>query len=487
MKASLRYRFLRGVGAVVATVVSVVLANHPLLQRGLTTYVPLVNRLNPVVLSNGDLTVTLMTTLVVVLGSLIPLFKPKPRRILDTVFLTHKRILVAGFALAAIGYFDYTYELPRPTLILVVAVLSVTLPAWFVYVRRSPDTAETAVLVGNDIETMREIVEKDLQENLVGFVSPLSVYSQMTGSDVSVADGGAFLGKPESGGVEIEWLGSFTRLDDILVKTNADTAVLAFVDEDRSDFFGVLDTCYEHGVKAKAHRDHVDSVLMSRESEDELVDIELEPIDPQDYVFKRVFDIAFAGFGLLALSPLIGVIAAAIKLDSPGPVLYEQERTSEFGDTFSVYKFRSMIPDAEAETGVKLSEEDAGGVDPRVTSVGRVLRKTHMDEIPQLWSILVGDMTVVGPRPERPELDKEIETGIVEWRKRWFVKPGLTGVAQINDVTGHEPEKKLRYDLEYIRDQSFWLDIKIVVRQIWMVVVDALGFVVGEEDDESQG
>ncbi|MDY6774653.1 MAG: sugar transferase [Halobacteria archaeon] len=481
MKASLRYRFLRGVGAVVATVVSVVLANHPLLQRTLTTYVPVVNRLNPVVLSNGDLTVTLMTTLVVVLGSLIPLFKPKPRRILDTVFLTHKRILVAGFALAAIGYFDYTYKLPRPTLILVVAVLSVTLPAWFVYVRRSPETAETAVLVGNDIETMRDIVEKDLQENLVGFVSPLSVYSQMTGSDVSVADGGAFLGKPESSGVEIEWLGSFTRLDDILVKTNADTAVLAFVDEDRSDFFGVLDTCYEHGVKAKAHRDHVDSVLMSRESEDELVDIELEPIDPQDYVFKRVFDIAFAGFGLLALSPLIGVIAAAIKLDSPGPVLYEQERTAEFGDTFSIYKFRSMLPESESPEPVDDTENH------RITRVGRVIRKTHMDEIPQLWSILVGDMSVVGPRAvwrdEEVLLEKETEM----WRKRWFIKPGLTGLAQINDASSTEPEKKLRYDLEYIRDQSFWLDIKIVVRQIWMVVVDALGFVVGEEDDESQG
>jgi lipopolysaccharide/colanic/teichoic acid biosynthesis glycosyltransferase len=95
-----------------------------------------------------------------------------------------------------------------------------------------------------------------------------------------------------------------------------------------------------------------------------------------------------------------------------------------------------------------------------------------MDEIPQLWSILVGDMSVVGPRPERPELDGEIKSKVFRWRKRWFVKPGLTGLAQINDVTGHEPAKKLRYDVEYIRRQSLRVDVSIVMRQVWTVVID---------------
>jgi lipopolysaccharide/colanic/teichoic acid biosynthesis glycosyltransferase len=101
------------------------------------------------------------------------------------------------------------------------------------------------------------------------------------------------------------------------------------------------------------------------------------------------------------------------------------------------------------------------------------LRQTHLDEIPQLWSVLVGDMSVVGPRPERPEIDADIETGVSDWSQRWFVKPGLTGLAQINSVTGTEPQKKLRYDIEYIRKQSFWFDMRIVVRQVWMVLVDA--------------
>jgi len=139
-----------------------------------------------------------------------------------------------------------------------------------------------------------------------------------------------------------------------------------------------------------------------------------------------------------------------------------------------VYKFRSMVPDAENGTGAKLSEEDRGGVDPRVTQVGRTLRKTHLDEVPQLWSILVGDMSVVGPRPERPELDKDIESTVDDWRRRWFVRPGLTGLAQINGATGHEPAEKLRYDIEYIRKQSFWFDVKVAIRQVWMVGVDVV-------------
>ena len=265
-------------------------------------------------------------------------------------------------------------------------------------------------------------------------------------------------------------LGGLSRLEKVLIEGDVDTVLVASAESDRAEFFGALDTCHEYGVSVLAHRAYANHVLTQgvKDSE-EVVEIDLEPWDWLDHVVKRAFDLAFAGGGLLVLSP---VIAVAIKLDSSGPVLYSQDRTAEFGDTFTVYEFRSMVPDAESETGVKLSEEDAGGVDPWVTRIGRVLRRTHLDEIPQLWSILVGDMSVVGPRAERPELDADIERGVEDWPSRWFVKPGLTGLAQINDATGHEPDRKLRYDLEYIRKQSFWLDLKIVIRQVWKVLGD---------------
>ena len=113
--------------------------------------------------------------------------------------------------------------------------------------------------------------------------------------------------------------------------------------------------------------------------------------------------------------------------------------------TSQVNKFRSMITDAEAKSGAVLSAEDDGGADPRVTKVGRILRRTHLDEAPQLWSIFVGDMSVVGPRPERPEFDSDIQADGIRWEKRWFVKSDLTGLAQINNATGFNPEEKLRW------------------------------------------
>jgi len=145
-------------------------------------------------------------------------------------------------------------------------------------------------------------------------------------------------------------------------------------------------------------------------------------------------------------------------------VLYSQDRTAGFGETFPVYKFRSMLPESE--------DVEPGEDEDRITRVGRVLRKTHLDELPQLWSIFVGDMSVVGPRAAWTEEELLLEEDAPAWRKRWFVKPGLTGLAQINDAKSTDPNAKLRYDLEYIRRQSFWLDVQIVIRQVWKVVRD---------------
>jgi lipopolysaccharide/colanic/teichoic acid biosynthesis glycosyltransferase len=465
-----RYRFVSVGGAIILTTLSLLLANAPLVQSTLTSSVPVFRKLSPVVLAGDAYTLALGTTLAVVVACLAPLFKPRPRRILDTILLAQKRVVLAGFALATIGYFDYSFRLPRTTWILIMGSLLVLTPAWFVMIRRRPGQTERAIVVGDDPEEIRDVLEAT-DVPILGYVSPPSPYYSRSDPELgapAVADGSgdALLD-------DLDCLGGLSRLDEVLIEYDVDTAILSFAQPDRAEFFGALDTCYEHGVSAKVHRDHTDDVLTASASgSKEIVDVDLEPWDFQDYVVKRAFDVAFSLIGLLAFAPLIGVIAVAIKLDSPGPVFYSQERTAEFGETFSVYKFRSMVTDAEAETGATISEEDAGGVDPRVTRVGRFLRQTHLDEVPQLWSILIGDMSVVGPRPERPELEADIRTGAVEWRKRWFIKPGLTGLAQINDATGQEPEEKLRYDVEYVRNQSFWFDVKIVVRQVWSVLLD---------------
>jgi len=378
-------------------------------------------------------------------------------------------------ALAALGYYNYSYRLPRPTLMLMTGLLLFVLPAWTVAIRRRPSSRSRAVLIGDDPQAMEELVTS-VDIPVLGYVSPPSSYvadSQQTASIPEMTDGGTAKQRLD----ELSNLGGLSRLDEVFVKYDIDTALLAFTKTDRAEFFGTLSECYEHGVTAQVHRDYADTVLTEGTAGGDVVEVDLEPWDWQDHITKRTFDVVFSLSALILLSPILIIIAIAIKLDSPGPLFYTQERTAEFGETFTVYKFRSMIPDAENGTGAKLSEEDRGGLDLRITKVGRLLRKTHFDEVPQLWSILVGDMSVVGPRPERPELDEDIETTVDDWRRRWFVRPGLTGLAQINGATGHNPAEKLRYDIEYIRKQSFWFDLKVVVRQLWQVGADVVEFV----------
>jgi len=468
MNGGWRYRLGSTLGVVVLTALAVLIANSAPVQTAVEL-LPVVGRLAADPPSGAEGLLETLTTVVVVAAAFVPLYKPRPRRILDTVALAQKRVLVAIFALAAIGYFDYTYRLPRITLLVITPILLVMLPAWFVWIRRRPTpNAERAIVVGDDPDEIARLAA-DVDVPLLGYLCPTSAFETgVARPDAPVVpDGGHTIAGHER-------LGGLSRIEDVLVEHDVDTVVLAFEHTDRAEFFGALDACYEHGVDAKVHRDHADQVLTVEGAVGTLVDVQIEPWDVQDHVMKRGFDVAFAAVGLVGLSPVMAGIAAAVKLDDGGRVLYSQDRTAVFGETFDVYKFRSMVENAEASSGAKISEEDSGGVDPRVTRVGRVLRRTHLDEIPQLWSVLRGDMSVVGPRPERPELDSETKTTIVDWHKRWFIKPGLTGPAQVNDVTGSNPEAKLRYDLLYVRKQSLSYDLKMVVRQVWKVVGDVV-------------
>lgn len=481
-----RYRLASITGTVVLVALAVSIVNRPAVQETFAR-VPYFGRPAPMVLSTGDLLWAIGTAVVVALFALWPLYKPRPRRILDTVLETQRRVLLTMIALAALGYFNYSYRLPRSTLMLASGFLLVSMPILFVAIRRRPDAVGRALLVGDDPEAMRDILRVS-DAPIAGYVSPSTLDLSRQEPDESA--GSSRQTETASRHGAISRIGGFARFEDVIAENDVDTVLLAFDSPDRAEFFGTLATCHEHGLRARIHREHADTVLCPATAKGDLVDVHLEPWDLQDRLLKRIFDVAFAGLALLVLAPLLAIIAVAIRLDTQGPILYRQQRTAAFGETFTVYKFRSMVPDAESDSGVTVSDEDAGGVDHRVTRVGRVLRNTHFDEIPQLWSILVGDMSVVGPRPERPELDADIEAehGVGQWRRRWFVKPGLTGLAQIRGATGHEPAVKLRHDIEYIRHQSFWFDLRIVIRQLWQVWTDCvalLGDEFGRSDDSS--
>lgn len=475
-----RYRVASTLGVILLTAGAVLVANHYVIQWLFTTYVPLFNRLDVTVLTGESLYRAIALSVVAVAGSLVPLYKPQPRRVLDIIFLSHKRVLVAGLALATLGYFKWSHRLPRATLVMTIGTLSAVIPAWFVWICRTGNISCRTLVVGDNPEQIARTVPS-IDIPILGYLCPsIAGVSDDSESLEAAADGGTasmddvpvrnINSRDELS--DLPRLGGLSRFKDILLEYDVDTVVLAFQQADREEFFGALDACHEHGVNAKVHRNYADNVLVSEGDSAEVIDVDLEPWDPLDHLFKRSFDILFAATALLALAPVVVIIAIAIKLDSSGPVLYKQQRTAVFGESFSIYKFRSMVKNAELETGAKISEEDSGDTDPRVTRVGRILRKTHLDEIPQFWSVLIGKMSVVGPRPERPVLDSEIHDSVISWRKRWFVKPGLTGLAQINDATGHEPKKKLRYDLEYVRKRSLWFDLEIVIRQVWSVLKD---------------
>ena len=186
-------------------------------------------------------------------------------------------------------------------------------------------------------------------------------------------------------------------------------------------------------------------------------------------VAKRVFDVVSAGLGLLFAMPLMLLTAAAIKLDSPGPALYSQVRLGEFGRRFHIHKFRSMRTDAEKNGAVWAAEAD-----PRVTRVGNVIRKLRIDELPQLWNVLVGEMSLVGPRPERPEFTSMLEREIPYFRQRLCVKPGVTGHAQVRCRYGASLEdavEKLQHDLYYMKRMSIWFDMSILIDTVKVVLL----------------
>ncbi|MCE5336677.1 MAG: exopolysaccharide biosynthesis polyprenyl glycosylphosphotransferase, partial [Desulfobacteraceae bacterium] len=185
--------------------------------------------------------------------------------------------------------------------------------------------------------------------------------------------------------------------------------------------------------------------------------------------YKTSFDLLCATIGLILTAPLMPLIALAIRIDSPGPVFFRQVRVGESGRKFRICKFRTMSQDAEKKTGAVWATEN----DPRITRVGKILRKTRLDELPQIFNVLKGDMSIVGPRPERPEFIEELSRIIPYYGVRHAIKPGITGWAQIKYSYGASVDdavEKLRYDLYYIKHCSLIFDLLIVIETIKVVL-----------------
>lgn len=197
-----------------------------------------------------------------------------------------------------------------------------------------------------------------------------------------------------------------------------------------------------------------------------LLEAKIRPLEGVAAAAKRAFDTAISAVLLVVSAPLLFVAGAAIAATSRGGVFYRQTRTGKDGGAFELWKLRTMRAGAEEETGAVLAIPH----DPRVTPVGRVLRSARIDELPQLWNVLVGDMSLVGPRPERPEFTRQFLEVVPGYSLRQSVRPGVTGLAQVSGDYGTDPDIKLRYDLAYLNNWSFGLDLAILLRTLPVIL-----------------
>jgi lipopolysaccharide/colanic/teichoic acid biosynthesis glycosyltransferase len=263
-------------------------------------------------------------------------------------------------------------------------------------------------------------------------------------------------------------------LFDLVVRLKVDLVVIAL--QDRRDHLPIeeLLRCRLHGIPVK-EREALYEQITGRIAVESLRPSYLIFNDgfsrsPRTEIVKRAVDMTLAAAGLAITLPAMLAVAIAVRLDSRGPVLFAQERVGRDGMPFTLYKFRSMKSDAEEATGPVWASAD----DPRITRVGRFLRRIRLDELPQLFNVLAGHMSLVGPRPERPVFVEDLARQIPYYHQRHIVKPGLTGWAQINYPYGNTVEdalQKLQYDLFYIKNQSLLFDLSIVFTTIKTVVL----------------
>jgi len=266
-------------------------------------------------------------------------------------------------------------------------------------------------------------------------------------------------------------LGTLAEADDIVKREGVDHLYVALPLEEHVKMLGLIEATNREGVDIHVVPDLLQFIALRARLENldgvPIISLNDVPLRGFNSVLKRAIDVAISGTALVGLSLPFALIAWLIRRESPGPVFYTQERMGLDGKAFNVYKFRSMHIGAEDATGPVWARDD----DPRATHIGRWLRKLDFDELPQLWNVLRGDMSIVGPRPERPFFVEQFKHRIPQYMLRHKVKAGITGWAQVNGWRGNTSlEKRIEYDLYYIENWSVGLDIKIM----WLTLVRGL-------------
>ena len=372
----------------------------------------------------------------------------------------------ASFILAVLYYWVPMLVIGRGVFALASALIVGLVAGWriaFEWLSLHGSPKERLLIVGTSaaaVTLARELFERrsELGVELVGFVDPDP----------------AHLGMPV---INPGVIGTIADIPHIVRTRYVDRVVVSLAEaRGKLPMNDLLEMKLTHGVRF----DHLASVYEQYTGK-----IAVENLRPSWLIFsegfrkstlteglKRASDIVFASLGLVLAAPIMAVVAPLVRLTSPGPALYSQTRMGKDGISFTIYKFRSMCVDAEAGTGAVWAT--AG--DKRVTRFGRFLRRSRLDELPQLWNVLIGNMSFVGPRPERPEFIQELCKQIPYYVQRHAVRPGLTGWAQVRHRYGSTVDdslQKLQYDLFYIKNMSFTTDLVIILETVKTVLMRA--------------
>lgn len=374
------------------------------------------------------------------------------KKFIDHIFSLVKSIGLAILLLLA-GTFFYRNTTYSRLLILIIGFnlcffLIVSRLIWrLFYAKNIFEKAKKKILILGKPETINKIIEHldyfNRYGDIVGFVSTR---------------------KSLSGQKEQKYIGSIDSLNNILDDYKPDEVILSDLELPRKTVINLILEAEKRLVTFKIVADLFDIMIQKFEIESvdglNLIKFKESPLNfAYSRFLKRAIDITGSVCGIIMLSPVFFIISLMIKITSKGPIFFSQERISEEGKVFRIHKFRSMYQDAESKTGPVFVKKD----DDRCTPVGRFLRKYNLDEIPQLYNVLWSEMSLVGPRPERPFFVEQFKDDIPRYMSRHHIKAGITGWAQIHGLRQGTPiEERVKYDLYYAENWSIWLDFKII-------------------------
>lgn len=384
----------------------------------------------------------------------------RPPSIIDDIYDTVKGSLIGFVVILAPTFFFREFTFSRLTIV-IASTLAVIL-LWlerviFKYLKRiifKRGIGTKNVIVLGDDESVNIVIDKLKNHPESGY----SIYGRMGSRNMDELS-------------NIPFLGDIPHLRDIISSNPIDIIILAFPIHDRDRVIDVLTACQNVPVQIMLYPDPYDILTSRIEYYDidglTLLGLKKFPFAYWNALTKRLFDIILTLFFLLVVTLPMLMVAILIKITSKGSVIYLQERVGEYGKVFKIMKFRTMKQHAEEKTGPIFAHPN----DRRVTKVGRILRKTSIDELPQLLNVLKGDMSIIGPRPERPNFVKRFVDEIPRYIERHKIKPGITGWAQVHGLRGDSSIKeRVKYDLYYIENWSIGLDVKIILKTAYAII-----------------